>query len=242
MREYGADARRHGVQDRSQRISREELTLVQATHIADRLGLDKKTTDRFTETYSSFQQEIWNIGPRPGRLSPDAGEEETGEYLRSRFTQSHRILDLREKYYNLYSEFLTQKQIQQAYRIEREMMDRLSETLKNISYSGTSISLCSDKTAALIMHAALRLPSPFLPEADFVLFSFSPFHTTGSMLFPTGRMLQPRSEHTVDRMKRQRFSDTAFSLQINKTRNYLLFSRISKTINYRLQAAEVVMN
>ena len=126
MREYGADARRHGAQDHSQRISREELTLVQATHIADRLGLDKKTTDRFTETYSSFQQEIWNIGPRPGRLSPDAGEEETGEYLRSRFTQSRRILDLREKYYNLYSEFLTQKQIQQAYRIEREMMDRLS--------------------------------------------------------------------------------------------------------------------
>lgn len=123
---FGADARRHGVQDRSQRISREELTLAQATHIADRLGLDKKTTDRFTETYSSFQQEIWNIGPRPGRLSPDAGEEETGEYLRSRFTQSRRILDLREKYYNLYSEFLTQKQIQQAYRIEREMMDRLS--------------------------------------------------------------------------------------------------------------------
>ena len=113
-----ADARRHGAQDRSQRISREELILVQAAHIADRLGLDKKTTERFTETYCSFQQEIWNLGPRPGRLSPDAGEEETGEYLR--------ILDLREKYYHLYSEFLTQKQIQQIYRIEREMMDRLS--------------------------------------------------------------------------------------------------------------------
>ena len=110
-----ADARRHGAQDRSQRISREELILVQAAHIADRLGLDK-----------NFQQEIWNLGPRPGRLSPDAGEEETGEYLRSRFAQSRRILDLREKYYHLYSEFLTQKQIQQIYRIEREMMDRLS--------------------------------------------------------------------------------------------------------------------
>ena len=121
-----ADARRHGAQDRSQRISREELILVQAAHIADRLGLDKKTTERFTETYCSFQQEIWNLGPRPGRLSPDAGEEETGEYLRSRFAQSRRILDLREKYYHLYSEFLTQKQIQQIYRIEREMMDRLS--------------------------------------------------------------------------------------------------------------------
>ena len=107
-------------------IRRQELILVQAAHIADRLGLDKKTTERFTETYCSFQQEIWNLGPRPGRLSPDAGEEETGEYLRSRFAQSRRILDLREKYYHLYSEFLTQKQIQQIYRIEREMMDRLS--------------------------------------------------------------------------------------------------------------------
>ena len=46
--------------------------------------------------------------------------------VRQPLVRTARILDLREKYYHLYSEFLTQKQIQQIYRIEREMMDRLS--------------------------------------------------------------------------------------------------------------------
>ena len=36
-------------------------------------------------------------------------------------------LDLRQKYYGIYSEFLTQKQIRRVYELERQMMDRLSK-------------------------------------------------------------------------------------------------------------------
>jgi len=92
----------------------------------------KETAALFTEAYCNFQKEIWEIGPRPGRLRPDADEEETAEYLQNRFAQSRKILELREKYYGIYSGFLTQKQILQVFEAEREMMDRLAGILCKI--------------------------------------------------------------------------------------------------------------
>lgn len=109
-----------------QQISREELSAKQAMHISGRLGLDEETAALFTETYCNFQKELWETAPRPGRLRPDADEEETAEYLQNRFAQSRKILELREKYYGIYSGFLTQKQILQVFEAEREMMDRLA--------------------------------------------------------------------------------------------------------------------
>ncbi len=92
----------------------------------------KETAALFTEAYCNFQKEIWETVPRPGRLRPDADEEETAEYLQNRFAQSRKILELREKYYGIYSGFLTQKQILQVFEAEREMMDRLAGILCKI--------------------------------------------------------------------------------------------------------------
>lgn len=115
-----------------QQISREELTAKQAMHISGRLGLDEETAALFTEAYCNFQKELWETAPRPGRLRPDADEKETAEYLQNRFAQSRKILELREKYYGIYSGFLTQKQILQVFEAEREMMDRLAGILCKI--------------------------------------------------------------------------------------------------------------
>ena len=54
-------------------------------------------------------------------------EEETGQALKDRFAHSQKILDLRQKYYALYSEFLTQKQIWRVYELENQMMKRFSQ-------------------------------------------------------------------------------------------------------------------
>ena len=54
-------------------------------------------------------------------------DEETEQALKDRFAHSQKILDLRQKYYGIYSEFLTQKQIRRVYELERQMMDRLSK-------------------------------------------------------------------------------------------------------------------
>lgn len=53
-------------------------------------------------------------------------DEETGQAIKDRFAHSQKILDIREKYYSIYSEFLTQSQIQRVYDLERQMMKRLS--------------------------------------------------------------------------------------------------------------------
>ena len=116
-------------------MSREELAQVQAKHMAVDLGLDEAATRRFVEAYCRCQKEIWNLRPQYGkeRKKPlaSAMEEEIGKELQDRFAHSRKILDIREKYYKEYSQFLTQKQIKQVYQREKKMMNCLSARKKN---------------------------------------------------------------------------------------------------------------
>lgn len=110
-------------QNEKQRMNREQLAEKQAMHIAQELAFDDATTQRFIETYSACQQEIWALGPRPEIES--ATEEEAEQAIKERFERSQAVLDLREKYYEEYSKFLTQKQILHVYELEHKSMDRL---------------------------------------------------------------------------------------------------------------------
>ncbi len=111
-------------QGRPDRISREELAIKQAEHISKTLAFDKATSDRFKETYCSFQEELWALGPRPEKKQSDKADE---EQIRQRFDRSQKMLDLRRKYYDIYSTFLSQEQISRVYEIERDMMRKLSK-------------------------------------------------------------------------------------------------------------------
>lgn len=111
-------------QPNGKKISREELAVKQAEHISTELAFDDATSRKFQETYCNFQKEIWALGPSLGKQQSDnPGEEE----MKQRFERSQKILDLRKKYYDIYSTFLSQKQISRVYEIERDMMRRLSQ-------------------------------------------------------------------------------------------------------------------
>lgn len=114
-------------QSNKQRLTREQLAEVQAKHIAKEMAMDKATSQRFIKTFCQFQRDIWALGPRPKQPQSPMTEEETGQALKARFAHSRKILDLRQKYYAIYSEFLTQKQIQRVYELERQMMEHLSK-------------------------------------------------------------------------------------------------------------------
>lgn len=114
-------------QSNKQRLTREQLAEVQAGHIAREMGMDEATSRRFADAFCQFQREIWALGPRPKQPHGPMTEEEAGQALKARFAHSQKILDLRQKYYAIYSEFLTQKQIQRVYELERQMMERLSK-------------------------------------------------------------------------------------------------------------------
>lgn len=113
-----------------QRLTREQLAEVQAKHIAKEMAMDDETSHRFIDIFCQFQQEIWSIGPRPKQPHRQMTDEETEQILKARFAHSQKILDLRKKYYSIYSEFLTQKQIRRVYELERQMMERLSKRSK----------------------------------------------------------------------------------------------------------------
>ena len=96
--------------------------------------MDDATSQRFIDTFCQFQRDIWALGPRPKQPHSQMTDEETEQALKDRFAHSQKILDLRQKYYGIYSEFLTQKQIQRVYELERQMMDRLSKRGKRPSH------------------------------------------------------------------------------------------------------------
>ena len=111
-------------QPNGKKISREELAVKQAEHISTELAFDDATSRKFRETYCNFLRELWALGPSLGKQqSKNPGEEE----MKQRFERSQKILDLRKKYYDIYSTFLSQKQISRVYEIERDMMRRLSQ-------------------------------------------------------------------------------------------------------------------
>ncbi|MCR5659930.1 MAG: hypothetical protein K6G25_11480 [Bacteroidales bacterium] len=112
-------------QDPQQRMSREQLAEKQAKHIAHELAFDETITQQFIETYCAYQQEVWALGPK--HKSEPTNDEEAEQAIKERFERSQQILDLREKYYEEYSKFLTQKQIQRVYELERQAMNRLEK-------------------------------------------------------------------------------------------------------------------
>ena len=114
--------------DNNQRMSREQLAEAQAKHIANELGLDEGTTKKYVETFCDYQKEIWALGPREtGRKKTEMTDAETDQEIQARFERSEKILSIRQKYYKRYIKFLTPKQIDKAYKLEREAMKRLAK-------------------------------------------------------------------------------------------------------------------
>lgn len=97
------------------RLSREELATKQAQYIAHELALDESTTNKYVETYCQYQREVWALGPRKGLTTEQ------------RLDRSQKILDLRKKYYHIYSGFLSEQQMDKAYKLEKKLLDRMGK-------------------------------------------------------------------------------------------------------------------
>ena len=108
-----------------QRMSREQLAEVQANHIAKAIGLDEALTKKYVATYCDYQKELWNIGPR---LKRNSNMED--------FDRSRKIIDIREKYYHKYKEFLTDEQVQKAFNEERRVMRHMKQKAKGGKMKG----------------------------------------------------------------------------------------------------------
>ncbi len=113
---------------KKQRMSREQLAEIQAKRIAHEMALDDATNKKFIETFCANQKEVWALGPKPrkGEMK-EQSEKEAEQNIKNQFEQSQKLLSIREKYYKIYSEFLTQKQIQRVYELEKKAMKRIAK-------------------------------------------------------------------------------------------------------------------
>lgn len=108
-----------------QKPSKTEMAQKQASRIADELSLADETRDRFIATFVNCQQEIWaSRGRKCGKITSDT---QADSLIRARFDQSQRALDLRRRYYDEYRKFLTPRQINRVYELERDMMKHLGD-------------------------------------------------------------------------------------------------------------------
>ena len=120
----------------NQRMSREQLAEAQAKHIAKELALDDATTKKYVEAFCDYQKEIWALGPRlDHKKKSEMTDAETDQAIKERFERSEKILDIRQKYYKRYSQFLAPKQIERAFELERQAMKRLEKHGKRGQHS-----------------------------------------------------------------------------------------------------------
>lgn len=132
MRERGEQPKG---EQKKERLNPEQLTEQRANRMARELALDDATTKRFVETYCRFHQERRALQPERGAKKEGVKKEEAGkkgrqalanpseaeckQLLESRMEREQKQLDLRKKYYNEYSKFLSQKQISRIYQKEK---------------------------------------------------------------------------------------------------------------------------
>lgn len=101
--------------DDAKKPTPEQFATRQAQYIAKKLSLDEANTQKYVDTYCQFQKEVWALG------SPkDLSAKQSLDY-------SQKVLDLRKKYYDIYAKFLTEDQLNKAYRLEKRMMNRMGK-------------------------------------------------------------------------------------------------------------------
>jgi hypothetical protein len=126
----GRRSRKENVENTErQRPSREEMSTMMAKRIAEQLAFDDATTEQFVKTYSEYQKEVWASGPGVRRMGADKEmDEKTAEQMnQERLEHQKKIQEIRSKYYDEYSKFLTQKQINKVEEIEKEMRRKMMD-------------------------------------------------------------------------------------------------------------------
>ena len=110
-----------------QRMPREQLAQTQARHICNELALDEEKSTKFCNEYCNYMKEFWAIGPKVGKKQrTDMTDAQAETQNKQDLVRSQKILHLRQKHYKRYSTFLTQRQIQRVYEIEKQMRYRLA--------------------------------------------------------------------------------------------------------------------
>lgn len=106
------------------RPNMEQFTKMQAQRIAQTLALDENTSKKFVETFCNCRKEMGatRVHPQGRKKRSEMTDAEVDKAIKADFQQGRKLLAIREKYYKAYSKFLSPKQIQRVYDLERQDM------------------------------------------------------------------------------------------------------------------------
>jgi len=133
--------------EKKQRPTQEQMMQMQTNQIVKTLMLDDATAAKFTPVYEKYLKELrecrmMNHKPRAEKAQgtsatdkkdaprPVMTDEQIATMLRNQFAQSRKILDVREKYYNEFRKFLSPKQIQKMYNMEKHNGDKFRKEMR----------------------------------------------------------------------------------------------------------------
>ena len=78
--------------------------------------------------YCRKQQEIWALAPQRRRQRQQGnGNDEAQADIEARFSRSEKVLAIRKKYYKEYRRFLTPKEIERVYELEKQLMQHMRQ-------------------------------------------------------------------------------------------------------------------
>lgn len=124
-----AQDKKEGRPERRQ-FNREQMQEMQCNQIVNALALDDAETAKFKPVYAKYMEEMRstrNVKPRAPRSEQTDAEVE--QAIKERFAQSRKMLDIREKYYKEFRKFLSPKQIQKMYNMERRTGDKMRKEM-----------------------------------------------------------------------------------------------------------------
>lgn len=115
-----------------------EVEIQRREHLAQLLGLDSPTTARFTEIYARYTAEMHSAQQQHARIKPqkvgDKPRKLTDSELRTnierKFALAQATLDIRRKYYAEYLKFLSIRQIDRLYSLEKKSAEKLRELVR----------------------------------------------------------------------------------------------------------------
>jgi hypothetical protein len=120
-----------------QRLNAEQIIQKRTAQMVQTLMLDDETAARFTPVYTQYLKDKMACritkkqvkGQQKGMKS-EMTDAEAENVIKDRFAQSHKILDIQEKYYNQFRRILTPKQILRIYQNEKATREGLRKEMK----------------------------------------------------------------------------------------------------------------
>lgn len=100
-----------------------------ASAIASSMNLPDNDAVRFEQTYQAYQKELQECFRRYPDITVDdrSTDDRIDSMIRNQFAKSKAIIALREKYYPIWQQFLSQQQIRKMYDAERQLKKRMAE-------------------------------------------------------------------------------------------------------------------